>query len=190
MNLFDRNASFAAPIKVEAHRAVFQAAGVLVKMLEENRKLDNKALRAAMEAAFGASDAEGAWVWKDAYEAAEVAQILFMSKYGAIMRRQAGSATAMLAMVERLAGLVGTQTRRSEESQALQQFSTPLPLAFVAAEAAGITDGDLALEPSAGTGMLAVFARLAGASPAPRWRSTSTRIFASNSCAGSSRPRP
>ncbi|MBB4000156.1 strawberry notch family protein [Aureimonas pseudogalii] len=164
MNLFDRTASFAPAIKVEPARAVFQAASVLLKMLESGKKLDNKALRSVMEAAFGASDADGAWVWKDAYEAAEVAQILFVGKYGAAMRRQAGSASAFLAMLDRLAGLVGTQTRRSEEGQALQQFSTPLPLSFVAAEAAGIHDGDLAMEPSAGTGMLAVFARIAGAS--------------------------
>ncbi|WP_019998952.1 strawberry notch family protein [Aureimonas ureilytica] len=164
MNLFDRTASFSSATLVEPHRAVFQAGGVLLKMLEGGKKLDNKALRAAMEAAFGASDADGAWIWKDAYEAAEIAQILFVGKYGAAMRRQAGSASAFLTMLDRLAGLVGTQTRRSEDGQALQQFSTPLPLAFVAAEAAAIVEGDLALEPSAGTGMLAVFARLAGAS--------------------------
>ena len=29
-------------------------------------------LRSAMETAFCGSDAEGAWVWKDAYEACEV----------------------------------------------------------------------------------------------------------------------
>ncbi len=53
--------------------------------------------------------------------------------------------------------------RRSEESQALQQFSTPIGLAHVAAVAAAITPADLVLEPSAGTGLLAICAELAGA---------------------------
>src|SRR3546814_4485761 len=70
----------------------------------------------------------------------------------------------LLAMWERLAARIPTQTRRSEEGQSLQQFSTPLPLAFVAAHAASIHAGDRVLEPSAGTGMLAIHAELAGAS--------------------------
>jgi len=56
-----------------------------------------------------------------------------------------------------------TQTKRSEEQIRLQQFSTPLPLAFLAAEAAAITPDDLVLEPSAGTGSLVGFAKHLGA---------------------------
>src|SRR6202022_4688397 len=50
-----------------------------------------------------------------------------------------------------------------EESQQLQQFSTPITLGFVAAEAVALTPADLVLEPSAGTGLLAIFAELAKA---------------------------
>jgi hypothetical protein len=53
--------------------------------------------------------------------------------------------------------------RRSEESHALQQFSTPLEFAYVASLAARIAPSELTLEPSAGTGMLAIFAELSGA---------------------------
>jgi hypothetical protein len=116
-----------------------------------------------METAFCSSDADGAWVWKDAYEACEAAQVMFLRKFGAAMRTRAGSAAAMLEMLTRLASRLPTQTRRSEESEHFQQFSTPLPLGFVAAEAAAITPSDLALEPSAGTGLLAIFAELARA---------------------------
>ena len=56
-----------------------------------------------------------------------------------------------------------SQTRRSEESEHFQQFSTPLALGFAAAEAAMLTSADLVLEPSAGTGLLAIFAELAKA---------------------------
>ncbi|WP_427147241.1 hypothetical protein, partial [Rhizobium leguminosarum] len=41
--------------------------------------------------------------------------------------------------------------------------STPIPLAYVVSRAAGIIAADVVLEPSAGTGMMAIFAELAGA---------------------------
>ena len=100
---------------------------------------------------------------KRAYEACEAAQILFLRKFGPAMRARAGSPAAFLAMLDKLAALAPSQTRRSEESQALQQFSTPIALGFAAAMAASIGPSDLVLEPSAGTGLLAIFAELAGA---------------------------
>ena len=146
--------------------ALLAAATALLPSLEAGRTLDAKTLREAMSAAFGANDAQGAWVWKDAYEAAEAAMVLFIQRYGRLMRREAGagprSAAAMLAMLETLAALEPSQTRRSEEQLALQQFSTPLPLAYAALQAAAIRPGDIVLEPpSAGTGMLAVMAECA-----------------------------
>ena len=145
--------------------AFLAAATALLPNLEAGRALDAKTLREAMSAAFGASDAHGTWVWKDAYEAAEAAMVLFIQRYGRPMRREAGagpeSAAAMLAMLETLAALEPSQTRRSEEQLALQQFSTPLPLAYAALQAAAIRPGDIVLEPSAGTGMLAVMAECA-----------------------------
>src|SRR6202051_3655143 len=53
--------------------------------------------------------------------------------------------------------------RRSEESEALQQFSTPIMLGLAASTAAAITPDDIVLEPSAGTGLLAILAELSGA---------------------------
>src|SRR3546814_2097064 len=61
-------------------------------------------------------------------------------------------------MLAKVADLLPTHTRRSEESQSLQQFSTPLPLGVAALTAAGITPADRVLEPSAGTGLLAILA--------------------------------
>jgi predicted RNA methylase len=150
----------APPDKVSG---IFHAATLLAQLLGQGRALDSRALRSAMEAAFGASDAEGAWVWKDAYDALEAAQVLFLRKFGGAMRTRAGSAAAMLEMLTRLAARLASQTRRSEESEQLQQFSTPIALGFVAAEAAAPTPADIVLEPSAGTGLLAIFAELAKA---------------------------
>ena len=150
----------APPDKVSG---LFHAATLLAQLLGQGRALDSRALRSAMEAAFGGTDAEGAWVWKDACEALEAAQVLFLRKFGSAMRTRAGSAAAMVEMLTRLAGRLPSQTRRSEESEHFQQFSTPIALGFVAAEAAALTPSDVVLEPSAGTGLLAIFAELAKA---------------------------
>ena len=160
-------AAAAAPFplaEIDAASAIFAAAGLLLPHLERGERIDAPKLRAAMEAAFGASDATGAWDWKQAYEACEVATVLFLRKYGKALFRKAASADARLAAVSKIAGLMPTHTRRSEEAQTFQQFSTPIPLGLVAATAAAITPADHVLEPSAGTGLLAILAEIAGAS--------------------------
>jgi predicted RNA methylase len=140
------------------------AARLLLADLERSQAIDAQALRTAMTAAFNGSDAEGAWTWKTAYDACEAAQILFLRKFGPAMRQRAASPSAFLTMLAKLAALVPSHTRRSEESQALQQFSTPIGLGFIASTAAAITPADLVLEPSAGTGLFAIHAELSGAS--------------------------
>ncbi len=142
---------------------LFHAGSVLTLALDKGRTLDARTLRTVMTEAFDGSDAEGAWAWKDAYEAVEIAQLLFLRKYGRAMAGQAGSPARLLAMLARLAERLPTHSRRSEESQALQQFSTPLALGAIAARAAALRTDDLVLEPSAGTGQLAIWAELAGA---------------------------
>ena len=121
-------------------------------------------LRSAMESAFGASDTSGAWDWKAGYDACEAATILFLRKYAKALKRKAASPAQLLALLDRITGLLPTHTRRSEESQALQQFSTPIGLGFAASTAAAIAPDDLVLEPSAGTGLLAILAVLSGGS--------------------------
>ena len=142
---------------------LFTAAQALLPTLESGRALSTQTLRDAMTRAFGATDWKGAWVWKDAYEAAEAVLVLFLQRYGRLMRRDSatGGPAAMLAMLEQIAALEPSHTRRSEKQIALQQFSTPLPLAYAALQAAAIRPGDTVLEPSAGTGMLAVMAECA-----------------------------
>ena len=142
-------------------RALLDAAAALVPRLEAGQALDAPTLRTALIRAFAGSDTDGAWVWKDAYEAAEAALVRFLKRWGRTMRREAGSPEGMLAMLETLAALEPSHTRRSEEQVARQQLSTPLPLAYAALQAARVRPGDVVLEPSAGTGMLAVLAECA-----------------------------
>ena len=151
-----------AGVPADAFAGIAAAAHLLLPHLERGSRIDAVVLRAAMEHAFGGSDAAGAWDWKTAYDACEAATVLFMRKFGPTIRARAATPAAELSMLGRIAALLPTHTRRSEESQALQQFSTPLALGFVAASAAATTPADLVLEPSAGTGLLAIFAELAG----------------------------
>jgi protein strawberry notch len=144
--------------------AVAAAAHQLLPQLERGLPVDAKVLRVIMEAAFGASDAAGAWDWKTAYDACEAATILFLRKFGPAIRAKAASPATALPMLTKIAALLPTHTRRSTESEALQQFSTPIPLGLAAVTAAAITATDRVLEPSAGTGLLAILAELAGGS--------------------------
>ncbi len=145
-------------------RGIGAAAHHLLPHLEQGRQVDAATLRAAMEQAFGGSDASGAWDWKTAYEACEAASVLFLRKYGKALLRKAGSPAEALPMLDKIAGLLPTHTRRSIESEAFQQFSTPIPLGLAVATAAAITPADRVLEPSAGTGLLAILAEIAGGS--------------------------
>jgi predicted RNA methylase len=144
--------------------AVADAACHLLPHLEQGRRIDAASLRAAMESAFGASDASGAWDWKMGYDACEAATVIFLRKYGKALFRKAGSPAAALPMLSKIAGLLPTHTRRSEESETFQQFSTPIPLGLAVLAAAVISPSDRVLEPSAGTGLLAILAEMAGAS--------------------------
>ncbi|WP_413204983.1 strawberry notch-like NTP hydrolase domain-containing protein [Rhodospirillum sp. A1_3_36] len=146
----------------EPAAAILAAAGLLLSHLERGERVDGAVLRAAMETAFGASDAAGAWDWKTAYDACEAATILFLRKYGHTLFRKAGTPAARLSALTKIAGLLPTHTRRSTESQTFQQFSTPIPLGLIATHAAAITPADRVLEPSAGTGLLAILAEIAG----------------------------
>ncbi|NBE09471.1 strawberry notch family protein [Paragemmobacter ruber] len=144
--------------------AILAVAEALQPDLAQGFQIDALRLRLEMERAFGGSDADGAWDWKLAYEAGEVALILFLRKFGRALLARAGSPAALLPILAKVADLLPTHTRRSEEMERFQQFSTPLPMGLAALEAAQITPRDLVLEPSAGTGLLAILAEIAGGS--------------------------
>ncbi len=151
-----------APLSLAPSSAILAAADLLLPHLERGEKIDAAILRRAMEMAFGASDTTGSWNWKAAYEACEVATVLFLRKYGKALFRKSASPAKRLSLLAKVLALLPTHTRRSEESQAFQQFSTPLPLGLAVLTAAAITPVDRVLEPSAGTGLLAILAEIAG----------------------------
>ena len=152
------------PLAANPAPAIVAVAEALQPDLAQGLQIDALRLRLEMERAFGGSDATGAWDWKLAYEAGEVALVLFLRKFGRALLTRAGSLVALLPILTKVAGLLPTHTRRSEEMERFQQFSTPLPMSLAALAAAQITPRDLVLEPSAGTGLLAILAEIAGGS--------------------------
>ncbi|RCJ40988.1 methylase, partial [Nostoc minutum NIES-26] len=136
-------------------QSIINVAQELAKSLIAHRPLSTKTIQSQMNRYFLGTAAEGAWSWKDAYEAVEVALILYL--------RQKGLPQNPLKQLQQLESLCPTHTRRSEEQIQLQQFSTPLALAYLVSKAGQVNSNDLVLEPSAGTGILAQFAKLGGA---------------------------
>jgi hypothetical protein len=114
-----------------------------------------------MTEAFGGSDAQGCWSMREAYDALEAAQALHILRSNATAL--ATSDAARFGDILALQQALPTQTYRSEHQVEMQQFSTPVALAWLAAQAARLTSHDLVLEPSAGTGMLAAHAQAIGA---------------------------
>lgn len=139
------------------------AAEALFKALSRGQRLNAQLLRHVMTTACGGSDAAGAWNWHMAYDACEVASLLFLKRYLPALRAKTQDSSDLFPRLKKLTELLPTHTKRSEDGQAFQQFSTPIPYAVILADAAAISQHDLVLEPSAGTGQLAIHAVLAGA---------------------------
>lgn len=79
---------------------------------------------------------------------------------GLKLRQRAGAAIDKLLVVQ---ARLPVQTRRDQTQIEFQQFSTPPAEALVVVKAAALCPGMSVLEPSAGTGNIAVLARLLGA---------------------------
>lgn len=96
---------------------------------------------------------------REMYDAAEAGMNIFFARTGLDFRNIPESINQLLSVQERMP----RQTRRNSAQVELQQFSTPPAEAFLVVMAAALQPGMKVLEPSAGTGNIAVLARLAGA---------------------------
>ncbi len=98
------------------------------------------------------------------HEIAEVAiNYLIRSEYGEDLLSSVHPATTCAEILRPLQKRFPTQSWRSETQITYQQFSTPASIAYLAAYLLSLTDTDTVLEPSCGTGSLAVWALSAGA---------------------------
>ncbi|MXO61406.1 strawberry notch family protein [Qipengyuania oceanensis] len=144
-----------------AEPQVLAAARALAARLAADQAISRLTVNATMADHFGGSDAEGRWSVRDAHAALELAQVLFLAQ--ATEFSPAMSSSFADEAFTRLEGLVPTQSNRSDEQIEWQQFATPPRLAWMAAKACAISAAELVLEPSAGTGMLGVWAAKATA---------------------------
>jgi hypothetical protein len=131
-----------------------EAARSLMPHIAGGQKLTRMVLNAAMETATGSTSASGVWSQRDSFQMLEMVVIQSL-------REQSVPSTVVqaLSFLNDLEARLPTQTVRSEEQIEHQHFSTPLGLAWLAAHLADIQPDDRVLEPSAGTGMLAIWAR-------------------------------
>jgi predicted RNA methylase len=141
---------------------LLSAARALAPHLFRGRALERRVVSAVLTTAFGATDAEGAWDWRDAYDAIEAAMVLQVRRLAPQLSRLEDAPADIVAALADLSALGLTHTRRSEQQLALDQFSTPAPLASLVVLAAQVRPGDRVLEPSAGVGMIAAVAEACG----------------------------
>lgn len=144
---------------------------VMEEYLSKGASLDINALRDIATSIYGGTLAEGRFDSKDMTDALELAVNRYLlsemqNKIAEFNGNTAKSAEDGIVWMEELLARIPTQTKRTEEQLALQQFSTPPNIAYLANWLADIDSSDFVLEPSAGIGGLATFAKAFGATTA------------------------
>ncbi|NLB81755.1 MAG: hypothetical protein GX800_09160, partial [Clostridiaceae bacterium] len=137
----------------ESKNAVTTIADFVKSKLVKGEKISSNELFVESTKAFGDTMANNAFTSKDAYDAMELGVNQF------ILSQDYISAEGMLKILE----LLPTQTKRTEGMDKFQQFSTPPSIAYLANWVANVNSSDVMLEPSAGIGGIAVFAKKDGA---------------------------
>jgi len=135
----------------------------LEERIEDGEPFDNPKLTRTAERVFGGSRAQGKYTPRDAYDAVEIAVNNYLLEKHAAELMQMDVTEALASVLRPLMQRLPRQTDRTLEQNELQQFSTPPTLAYVAARLLNPKPDDIVLEPSAGTGSLAIWPRAVGA---------------------------
>lgn len=144
---------------------------ILNDYLKTGAVLDSKALIEIANSIYGGTLSEGVFDIKDATDSLELAVNRYLleemqNKAAEFNGKSAKSAEDGIVWMEELLKRIPTQTKRTDEQVSLQQFSTPPNIAYLANWLANIDSSDFMLEPSAGIGGLAAFAKAFGATTA------------------------
>jgi hypothetical protein len=135
-------------------------AAFVKQRLDEGESLTKKELWDISDEAYGGRKSEGKYNPKDAYDAMEMGINQHIAGIKEVdIQASAQDAQETVSALKLLVDRVPTQTTRTEEMDEFQQFSTPPPLAYVVNWAANIKGKDNVLEPSAGVGGIASFAK-------------------------------
>ena len=155
---FDRPAE-AEPVAAlpAAESVLAQFARRFATLLEADPsvKFDNTVIARLAQEILGSSAGHG----RDAYDAAEAGFNIYLHRMGLDLGNVPATLDKLLAEQARLP----VQTRRDQTQIEFQQFSTPPAEALVVVKSAALCPGMAVLEPSAGTGNIAVLARSLGA---------------------------
>lgn len=163
--LVAQNSPKKQPAKIASSSPQQQIADEVRKYIENGKSFSAAKLFEIADQAYGGTMAEGTYTVKDAYDGMELAvnQYLMQSD---VVKNGNGDAKAAKATLDKMVELLSklpTQTKRTEEMEQYQQFSTPPNIAYLAAWSANVTASDVVLEPSAGIGGLALWPKAWGA---------------------------
>ncbi len=150
---------------ISPDRSRYVLAQRLAEKLDKDGEITTRFLTGEANRVFGGTQAEGVYSSKDAYDAVEVAFNIHLSKTERADWNNQDTDWAR-DKAQELANRIlklPTQSRRDEEMDEFQQFSTPPALSFVANWVANVKPTDVIMEPSAGTGDLAIWPQIAGA---------------------------
>lgn len=154
-----------APAAGETQTPSGKVANFVQAKLAKGEAFTWQALFDEADRAFGGTQAEGKYTPKDAYDAMEAGMNRhILANPGAFNPNTPPDLAASVTQrLHELTQLLPTQSKRTAEQDEFQQFSTVPALAYAANWVANVTGADTMLEPSAGIGGLAVFAKNAGA---------------------------
>lgn len=146
-----------------------QISDYVLDKLENNSKITTQELQSIADKAYGGTMAEGKYDVKAMTDAMELGVNRYIidtvskaqSDFNAPESKKA--VESIDEITSDILSMIPTQTKRSEEQISLQQFSTPPNIAYLASWVANIDKSDTVLEPSAGIGGLASFAKADGA---------------------------
>ncbi|CAN5434950.1 hypothetical protein BH20ACI3_BH20ACI3_18840 [soil metagenome] len=135
----------------------------LQERLSAGESFDNPKLTKIADKRFGGTRGQGKYTSRDAYDAFEVAVNKYLAQTSAGQLMQSDVSDVLASVLRPLTKRLPRQCDRTLEQTELQQFSTPPALAYLAARTLSPTSTDIVLEPSAGTGSLAIWPRSIGA---------------------------
>jgi hypothetical protein len=125
MNLMMNDLFPAAAQPAAKAQHILKVAAEIADHINDGSTVDRSALSELMTGQFGATDASGAWGMHDAYDALEAAQVLAIWRL-ADPSRIIGTPSG-IDSIDAMLKRMPTQTYRSENQIALQQFSPRSP---------------------------------------------------------------
>src|ERR1051326_6690771 len=143
--------------------SIYELVTELEERIGNGEPFDNPKLTKTADRIFGGTRADGRYTARDAYDALEVAANNYLLQKHARELMQMDVCDALASVLRPLLQRLPRQSDRTWEQTQFQQFSTPPTLAYFVARLLDPKPSDIVLEPSAGTGSLAIWPHAIGA---------------------------